>query len=150
MPDDKELIAGTIEDLRESLEVLRSHMRDLSEEIRRKEERLAAWESRLRALEGSVGAAGSRTRAAKGANLRTIASFLSGRLEGETAAKIRQGTGLPWSSVQRVLFKNKDIFTEADGLWRLAPTGAKKFGKGAFALNGTTGSREGMTEEETM
>lgn len=150
MPDDKELIAGTIEDLRQSLELLRSRMKDLASEIQAKEARLAAWEGRLKQLQGFHPGTGDRkVRRPKGANLRAIANYLATKIEGETAAKIREDTGLAWSSVQRVLDKNKDIFAEADGLWRLTPTAAKRFGKGTFLANGTAHAKEDLMEEET-
>lgn len=138
MQSEYDLIAGTIEDLQESLKMLREHRAELDREIAAREGRLSTWEKKLKDLE-PTGKSGPGRRP-KGANLRAVAGYLSSRIEGAAPAQIREGTGLPWSSVQSVLTKNADAFEEVDGLWRLKPQMARKLGVGVP----TNGANEEM------
>ncbi len=131
--NEKDLIAGTIEDLKESLGILRDHRDALNHEIEAKEIRLTEWQKRLQGLGAEPGA--ERPRSPKGANLRSIANVLASRLEGATASEIRSACGLAWSSVQRTLGKHTDIFEQVNGLWRLNAEAKKKFGGSAMPEN---------------
>jgi hypothetical protein len=115
--NERDLIAGTIHDLSESLDILRHRRAELDIEIEAKQQRLAAWEKRLASLAEEPKP--ERSRRPKGANLRAVTSYLANCVEGVAPAQIREETGLPWSSVQAVLAKNADTFEQVNGLVRL-------------------------------
>lgn len=140
--NDRELIEGTIEDIRQSLAGLRHKHEEIGAEIKAKEGRLIAWEARLSEL-GASGVIAGRHRNPKGANLRSVAGYLAPKIEGVAASQIRTDTGLPWSSIQRTLGKHADVFEEVNGLWRLRPEAAKKLGVAtAAAMNGIAHAEE--------
>jgi hypothetical protein len=117
---DRELIEGTISDLNESIVQLEVKRDGLTAEIESKVARRTAWQKRLAQLESDLnGPIGERPpRNLKGANLRAIKTYLQNKVTGVTQAQIQRDTNLAWSSVRNVL-KDRTVFVEEEGLWRL-------------------------------
>lgn len=112
--DDRELIEGTLADIRDSLAGLLQKREGIDREIASKQERLNAWTKRLQKLGNDNGDLGRRPR---GENLNTIRGVLkAGPL---AAADLQKQTGLAWSSVQGTLKRNRETFVEENGKWRL-------------------------------
>jgi len=131
MIDDRELIKGTIEDIKQSLVGLRQQHAEIGNEIKAKEDRLVQWASRLNTIGEIVGDRPKAKKNPKGANLRAIAGLLATKVEGVAASQIRTETGLAWSSVQRTLDRNTDVFESVSGgLWRLRPEARAILGTG--------------------
>lgn len=115
---ERELIAGTISDLRDSIEELESRIQFMSEDLATRRTRLEVWRKRLVALASGEDSADKRRRP-KGANLRAVTACLEKTLTGLAASEIQRKTELPWSSIQATLKRNATLFVEESGLWRL-------------------------------
>jgi len=114
-PSERDLIVGTIADIQAAIVDLSDTIEAMTDELEAKRSRLAAWKKKLDAIDG----ARSVERRPKGANLATIKTCLEGAPDGLSASDVRTKTGLPWSSVQRVLTQHPDQFVEVGGLWKL-------------------------------
>jgi len=113
---ERDLIVGTISDIQDSIQDLTLQIDSMSDELNDKQQRLAAWKKKLEAIDGAPGTTGRRP---KGANLRAIKACLENSISGLSASEVRTRTGIPWSSVQRVLAQHSDLFVEVNGLWKL-------------------------------
>lgn len=142
---ERDLIAGTISDLRDSIEEMESRIQYMNEELEAKKKRLETWHRRLSELKAQSGDLSERRRRPKGENLRAVIAALQGAVvSGLAASEIQRKTGLPWSSIQATLKRNPQLFAEGNGLWRLRPTGM------ASALNAMNGDRQRDRDEEEL
>lgn len=114
---ERDLIAGTIADIHDAVTDLRNQIDMMTDELNEKLGRLDQWKKRLAALESSVETKSGRR--PRGSNLRAVMACLDDAVSGLSASEIREKTGLAWSSVQRVLSKNANIFVCENNLWRL-------------------------------
>jgi malate synthase len=112
---ERELIVGTISDIQDSIQELSMTIDSLSDDLNAKQQRLLAWKKKLEVIDGAPGT----SRRPKGANLRAIAACLENAISGLSASEVRTRTGIPWSSVQRVLAQHPDRFVEVSGVWKL-------------------------------
>src|SRR5437879_2402519 len=99
---ERELIMGTITDIREALEQLTDHRGLIEEEIRAKKARLAAWEAKLAKLPSSDGR--MRSRRVKGENFKTVFQLLE--KTPMTIADLARRSQIPPSSVRAILTRS--------------------------------------------
>ena len=114
---ERELIAYTIGDLRDSIGELESRIEMMTEDLQGKKDRLETWRRKLAAL--SNGNPSAKRRRPKGENLRHVITCLQNVTTGLASSEIQRRTELPWSSIQATLKRHPDLFVEAEGLWRL-------------------------------
>ncbi len=115
---ERELIIGTLSDIEDSIQELTLQIDALTVELDAKHQRLATWRKRLETIDGPA-QAGNRRRRPKGENLRAIKACIENAATGLAASEVRTRTGIPWSSVQRVLTQHTELFVEVNGLWKI-------------------------------
>lgn len=122
---ERDLIEGTMADIREALQRLEAQRGELDGQIREKRERLAAWQARLDRLPGPDSAA--RVRRSKGQNLRSILALYEDPTTALTIADITRRTQLPSSSVRATLKRSDSPFEEGSGgLWKVKQANGRR------------------------